>query len=120
MEKKRTALVCAGVLALLLGGALQALGEPHAGHGGTVTSGAVSETSVQGRSAFQVADGAGAGRMCPVMGGAVDREVFLDYKGQRVYFCCDGCKDVFLKDPDGYLEKWKSDAGGKAGHGKTS
>jgi YHS domain-containing protein len=47
---------------------------------------------------------------CPVMGGKIDKTSFLDYKGKRVCFCCDGCKDPFNKDPEKYLKKMR-DAG---------
>lgn len=42
---------------------------------------------------------------CPVMGGKIDKEVFVDYKGRRIYFCCAGCEDKFLKEPGKYLQK---------------
>ena len=29
----------------------------------------------------------------------------LDYKGEKVYFCCDGCKVSFEKEPSVYMEK---------------
>jgi uncharacterized membrane protein/YHS domain-containing protein len=32
----------------------------------------------------------------------IDREVFTDYKGRRVYFCCDRCKVKFIRDPEQY------------------
>jgi YHS domain-containing protein len=47
--------------------------------------------------------------ICPVMGGEIDREVFVDYQGQRVYFCCPGCREPFLKEPQKYLEKMKAE-----------
>ncbi len=28
----------------------------------------------------------------------------LDYKGEKVYFCCDGCKVSFEKEPAAYME----------------
>jgi peroxiredoxin/YHS domain-containing protein len=43
--------------------------------------------------------------VCPVMGGAIDKSVFADYKGQRIYFCCPGCKGTFEKDPEAYIKK---------------
>lgn len=43
--------------------------------------------------------------ICPVMGGKIDKTVFTDYKGKRVYFCCPGCIDTFNKDPEKYLPK---------------
>jgi Cu(I)/Ag(I) efflux system membrane fusion protein len=42
---------------------------------------------------------------CPVMGGKIDRKVFTDYRGKRIYFCCPGCDATFKKDPEKYLEK---------------
>ena len=42
---------------------------------------------------------------CPVMGNEVDKEVFVDHKGKRVYFCCSPCIEKFEKDPDGHIKK---------------
>lgn len=36
---------------------------------------------------------------CPVMGGAINEAIFIEYKGKKVYFCCDGCKEKFEADP---------------------
>lgn len=44
---------------------------------------------------------------CPVLGGNVNKEIYADYKGQRVYFCCKGCDEEFKKDPEKYLQKMK-------------
>ncbi|MEW6657078.1 MAG: YHS domain-containing protein [Thermodesulfobacteriota bacterium] len=44
---------------------------------------------------------------CPVLGGNISKNVYADYKGQRVYFCCKGCDDEFKKDPEKYLQKMK-------------
>lgn len=44
---------------------------------------------------------------CPVMGGAVDPEVFVEHEGQKVYFCCDGCDKKFKADPAKYVAKLK-------------
>jgi len=41
---------------------------------------------------------------CPVMGGPVNKKVFTDYKGKRIYFCCDSCISAFLNNPDKYLK----------------
>jgi len=46
---------------------------------------------------------------CPVMGGDIDKSVFVDYEGQRVYFCCPGCIGKFKADPATYLAKLKAD-----------
>jgi Cu(I)/Ag(I) efflux system membrane fusion protein len=42
---------------------------------------------------------------CPVMGGAIDPAVFVEYDGMRVYFCCKGCDQKFREDPEKYLTK---------------
>ncbi len=44
---------------------------------------------------------------CPVLGGNINKEVYTDYKGQRIYFCCQGCDAEFKKDPEKYLKKMK-------------
>ena len=43
--------------------------------------------------------------VCPVMGGKVDRKVFVDAKGYRVYLCCAGCAAKVKADPDKYIRK---------------
>jgi len=43
--------------------------------------------------------------VCPVLGGNVDRKVYVDYKGKRIYFCCTGCDAEFKKDPEKYMKK---------------
>lgn len=43
--------------------------------------------------------------VCPVMGGPVDKNVYLDHQGKRIYFCCPACVPVFKKDPVKYLKK---------------
>ncbi|MBN2489853.1 MAG: efflux RND transporter periplasmic adaptor subunit [Planctomycetes bacterium] len=40
---------------------------------------------------------------CPVMGGAIVRDVFLDHEGKRIYFCCPPCIDKFKAAPEKYL-----------------
>ncbi len=48
----------------------------------------------------------GVQTVCPVMEGApIDRSIFTDYKGKRVYFCCQGCKAKFEASPEQYLAK---------------
>jgi YHS domain-containing protein len=43
--------------------------------------------------------------VCPVLGGNIDRKVYVDYQGNRIYFCCTGCDAEFQKDPGKYLKK---------------
>lgn len=42
---------------------------------------------------------------CPVMGGKINKDVSVEYEGKKVYFCCGGCDDKFLADPDKYVAK---------------
>jgi YHS domain-containing protein len=44
---------------------------------------------------------------CPVLGGNINKNVYADYQGQRIYFCCEGCITEFQKDPEKYLQKMK-------------
>ncbi|MCI5223424.1 MAG: YHS domain-containing protein [Candidatus Electrothrix sp. AR4] len=44
---------------------------------------------------------------CPVMGGSINKEVYADHEGKRVYFCCPACIEQFKKDPETYLAKLK-------------
>lgn len=45
---------------------------------------------------------------CPVMGGDVNPKVkTVTYKGKVYGFCCDGCPDLFKKDPEKYLKNMK-------------
>jgi YHS domain-containing protein len=43
--------------------------------------------------------------MCPVMVMAIDKNIFTEYQGKKVYFCCPGCKGKFEKEPEKYLDK---------------
>ena len=42
---------------------------------------------------------------CPIMGGKIDKTVYADHDGKRVYFCCAGCIDPFKKEPAKHIKK---------------
>jgi YHS domain-containing protein len=42
---------------------------------------------------------------CPVMGGAINKAVFTEYQGKKVYFCCPGCIEKFKANPEQYVAK---------------
>ena len=42
---------------------------------------------------------------CPILAGNIDKNVYADYQGKRIYFCCKGCDAEFNKDPDKYMKK---------------
>ena len=48
---------------------------------------------------------AGEQTTCPVMGNPIDKNIFVEYQGKKVYFCCKACPDVFKADPAKYLAK---------------
>jgi YHS domain-containing protein len=43
---------------------------------------------------------------CPVMdGNPIDKTLFVEYEGKKVYFCCKECEEKFLADPAQYVAK---------------
>jgi YHS domain-containing protein len=43
---------------------------------------------------------------CPVMdGNPIDKTLFVEYEGKKVYFCCKECEEKFLADPAEYVAK---------------
>ena len=44
---------------------------------------------------------------CPVMGGLINKSIYADYQGSRVYFCCPPCLREVKEDPDKYVKKLK-------------
>jgi YHS domain-containing protein len=44
-------------------------------------------------------------KTCPVMGGTINKDLFVEYKGKKVYFCCSGCEKHFEAEPEKYLAK---------------
>jgi len=42
---------------------------------------------------------------CPVMGGKINKDLYVDHDGKRVYVCCKGCVDAVKKDPQKYIKK---------------
>jgi len=47
----------------------------------------------------------GVQTLCPVMGNPIDKNIFVEYQGKKVYFCCPACIDTFKADPDKYIGK---------------
>ena len=44
---------------------------------------------------------------CPVMGGKINKKLYVDYKNKRIYICCAGCRDAVEKNPEKYIKKLK-------------
>lgn len=46
---------------------------------------------------------------CPVMGTEIDRTIYVDHDGWRVYMCCEHCVKEFQSDPNTYMKKLKEE-----------
>jgi Cu(I)/Ag(I) efflux system membrane fusion protein len=77
------------------GGAVPA-GSEHAGH--TLAQPAAATTPA-------ATEPATLQKTCPVMGGPINPDIFTEYQGQKVYFCCKGCDQKFRENPEKYLSK---------------
>jgi YHS domain-containing protein len=42
---------------------------------------------------------------CPVTGDPIDKTLYVDYKGKRIYVCCDSCIAPVKKTPVKYIKK---------------
>jgi hypothetical protein len=42
---------------------------------------------------------------CPVMGGKINKDLFVDVEGKRIYVCCGGCIGAVKENPDKYMQK---------------
>jgi YHS domain-containing protein len=47
--------------------------------------------------------------VCPVMGGKINKSLFVDVEGKRIYICCKGCEGAIKKDPAKYIKKMEAD-----------
>jgi hypothetical protein len=46
---------------------------------------------------------------CPVMGGEVNKDLYVDVEGKRIYVCCPYCIGEIKKDPAKYIAKAEAD-----------
>jgi YHS domain-containing protein len=44
---------------------------------------------------------------CPVTGDPIDKNLYVDYKGKRIYVCCTDCIAPLKKNPEKYIKKLK-------------
>ena len=42
---------------------------------------------------------------CPIMDSPINKALFTEYEGKKVYFCCPGCKERFEAEPEKYIAK---------------
>lgn len=45
--------------------------------------------------------------ICPVMGSAINKDLYVDKDGKRIYYCCAGCKEPLEKEFEKYEAKLK-------------
>ena len=55
--------------------------------------------------AANTVEATGEQTLCPGMDQPINKELFVEYKGKKVYFCCPGCEETFAKAPEKYIEK---------------
>lgn len=46
---------------------------------------------------------------CPMLGGPINKKIYADHKGKRVYFCCPMCISEFKKNPDEVIKKMEAE-----------
>jgi len=42
---------------------------------------------------------------CPVTGDPINKKLYVDYKGKRIYVSCESCIDPVKKSPEKYIKK---------------
>jgi len=95
-----TSVLCAGLS--ILGGCKKSEQAPPPQTTGTMQGQNHAATTEQ---AATTAAAATEQTTCPVMGGAINKDIFIEYNGKKVYFCCPGCEDQFKKEPEKYIAK---------------
>lgn len=44
-------------------------------------------------------------KICPVMGGGINKKLFVEHDGKKIYVCCQACVNIVKKDPEKYAKK---------------
>ena len=52
---------------------------------------------------------AGTQTACPIMDSPINEDIYYDYQGKRIYFCCAGCDDKFRAEPEKYIKQMEDD-----------
>ena len=53
-------------------------------------------------------DVAKAQQFCPVMGGPVSHDLYVDAEGKRIYVCCQACVTAVKVNPHKYIEQMEA------------
>jgi len=51
---------------------------------------------------------AGTQSRCPITGEPVNRDLFVDHAGKRIYVCCAGCLAEVSRNPEKYVRELES------------
>jgi YHS domain-containing protein len=73
----------------------------------TVCVAAIIGCTTDGNRGHQVAGG--PQRICPVMGSTIDKDLYVDYEGKRIYVCCSYCLKKVRKDPEKYMKQLEAE-----------
>jgi len=68
-------------------------GGEHGGHGTATTTETVSGAAGTAQTT------------CPAMGNPINRSLFVDHNGKRIYVCCQSCVGKVKEDPETYVSK---------------
>ncbi|MFW6164324.1 MAG: YHS domain-containing protein [Planctomycetota bacterium] len=97
------ALVAALAVGLVAAGCSQTETARPAGEAPGTAAAVQPDTAAEGEN--RVVVDPGTQKTCPVMGGDINKEHYVDYEGKRIYFCCPGCDRTFSESPEKYIEK---------------
>lgn len=42
---------------------------------------------------------------CPIMGSKIDKSLYVDHAGKRIYVCCSGCLTAVKANPEAVIAK---------------
>jgi len=79
--------------------------EDHSDHDHSEHAGPMASTSETAGAPDPAATAETVQKLCPVMNYPINKAIFVEYEGKKVYFCCPGCPEQFRADPQAYLAK---------------
>ena len=47
--------------------------------------------------------------VCPVAGGKIDKNLYVDADGKRIYVCCENCLEKVKADPQKYIKRLENE-----------
>jgi YHS domain-containing protein len=93
------------VAAVVINGCKKSEPQTTTGHEGHDHAATTDKPAEMIEAAKEVVSKANEQKTCPIMGGPINKDVFTEYKGKKVYFCCPGCEGKFAENPEQYIAK---------------